>query len=245
MIYIGGGDYHEKDSTRIKPFLIDKYLVAVAEFEAFVSATGYVTEAEQFGDGGVFDPGMQSWFLKPGASYKYPMGKDYPVALSNHPVTQVSWNDAAAYCKWKGKRLPTRAEWELAAQEGLPHNTQYAWGNDLIIDGQYRANTWQGSFPFLNTKDDGYEFTSPVDAFPPNPSGLHDMGGNVWQWCDDTIQATAHEKIVDPSDRKVMKGGSYLCDPLVCHGYTISGMSSSTPETAMAHIGFRCASDLK
>jgi sulfatase modifying factor 1 len=161
-----------------------------------------------------------------------------------HPVTQVSWNDAIAYATWNGKRLPTKAEWEFAASNRHEGDNTYSWGNDLILNGKFKANTWQGSFPFENTKDDGYVYTSPVGVFGENKIGLTDMGGNVWQWCSDEIDPSPHEKIFDPSPRKILKGGSYLCDPLVCHGYKIFGESNSTAETSMGHIGFRCVKDI-
>ncbi|MBL7859354.1 MAG: formylglycine-generating enzyme family protein [Cyclobacteriaceae bacterium] len=227
--------------VNIKPFLLDKNLVTVAEFEAFVYATHYVTEAENFGNAGVFDDVIHQWSLIDGADFRYPFGRNKPKAEGNHPVTQVSWNDAIAYVQWKGKRLPTQWEWELAAKNGENSDQQYTWGENLIVGGQYKANTWQGSFPYYNTKEDGYAYTSPVGAFGKNKLGLTDMGGNVWQWCEDSIEPTPREAEIDPSTRKVTRGGSFLCDPMVCHGFQVKGRASSTPESSMVHIGFRCA----
>lgn len=247
MIYVEGGKLvitGEKEVT-VKPFLLDKNLVTVREFDEFIHATGYVTEADKFGDAGVFDPELQAFILVKGANYKFPFGKDTAEAEPDHPVTQVSWNDALAYAQWRGKRLPTQLEWEFAAGNRENGISEYAWGNSLVENGKFKANTWQGSFPFHNTADDGYAFTSPVGVFGENKIGLTDMGGNVWQWCSDYVEPTAQEKIVEPSPRRVLKGGSYLCDPTVCHGYKITGASSSTPESSMAHIGFRCARDVK
>lgn len=152
-------------AVRINPFLLDKNLVTVADFDAFVNATHYVTEAEKFGNAGVFDAQTHDWALVDGADFHYPFGKNKPRAEGNHPVTQVSWNDALAYAKWKGKRLPTQWEWEHAAKNGENSKQQYTWGEDLVVGGKYKANTWQGSFPSLNTKEDGYAYTSPVGAF--------------------------------------------------------------------------------
>jgi formylglycine-generating enzyme len=251
MIYIDGGklvadDPQTKQSKHftVKSFLIDKNLVTVADFDAFVKATGFKTEAEQFGNAGVFDKKINGWQLIDGANYHYPLGKDNKPARADHPVTQVSWNDAQAYAKWKGKRLPTQWEWEFAARDSKNENKIYAWGDNLIEKGKFKANTWQGSFPFYNTAEDGYEYTSPVGAFGENKNGLTDMGGNVWQWCSDSIAPTQQEATLDPATRRVLRGGSYLCDPQVCHGYTLTGRSSCTPETALAHIGFRCVKDI-
>jgi formylglycine-generating enzyme len=227
---------------QVNSFLIDKDLVTVGEFEKFVEATGYITEAEKFGDAGVFEDG--AWTMVSGATFRYPFGPEKPPARPDHPVTQVSWNDARAYAVWKGKRLPTQWEWELAAKNGNNTDEIYSWGATLVIDGKYKANTWQGSFPNTNTKDDGYEFTSPVGVFGRNRIGLSDMGGNVWQWCADEHVPTESEAEIDVDSRKILRGGSYLCDPMVCHGYQVTGRSSSTPESSMSHIGFRCAKDI-
>jgi sulfatase modifying factor 1 len=230
--------------VKIKPFLLDKNLVTVADFDAFVKGTHYITEAEKFGNAGVFDDKTQQWVLVDGANFHYPFGRNKPKAESNHPVTQVSWNDALAYAKWKGKRLPTQWEWEHAAKNGENSRQQYTWGEDLVVAGKYKANTWQGSFPYHNTVEDGYAYTSPVGAFGKNKLGLTDMGGNVWQWCQDSIEPTAQEALSDSATRRVMRGGSFLCDPMVCHGFQVTGRSSSTPESSLVHTGFRCAKNI-
>ena len=242
-VFVEGGAYGSGKS--IESFVMDKNLVTVEDFTTFVQATGYVTDAERYGNAGVFNQALGSFEAVEGAYFKYPFGKSQPKAELNHPVTQVSWNDAVAFAKWKGKRLPTKAEWEYAASNRYESSTQYSWGNDLVENGKFKANTWQGSFPFANTKDDGYAFTSPVGVFGENKIGLSDMGGNVWQWCSDSIEAPAYERIIDPSLRRILKGGSFLCDPMVCHGYQVQGESNSTPETSMAHIGFRCVRELQ
>lgn len=230
--------------VKVNAFLLDKNLVTVGDYEEFVKKTKYRTEAEQYGNAGVFDSQTHQWVLVDGADFRYPFGRTKPKAAPNHPVTQVSWNDANAYAKWKGKRLPTQWEWEHAAKNGENTEQQYTWGQDLVVKGVYKANTWQGSFPYTNTIEDGYEFTSPVGVFGANKLGLTDMGGNVWQWCQDSIQPTEREAAMDPATRRVTRGGSFLCDPMVCHGFRILGRSSSTPESSMVHIGFRCAKDI-
>ena len=251
MAFVNGGMLttidpltEETMEVKLKPFLLDRDLVTVADFEAFVKATHYVTEAEKFGNSGVFDDQTHSWTLVDSADFHYPFGRNKPRAAADHPVTQVSWNDAVAYAQWRGKRLPTQWEWEQAAKSGENSDQQYTWGDDLVVDGVYKANTWQGSFPHFNTGEDGYAYTSPAGAFGRNKLGLSDMGGNVWQWCQDSIEPNGTEVEIDPSTRRVTRGGSFLCDPMVCHGFRIVGRSSSTPESAMMHIGFRCAKDV-
>jgi len=230
--------------VKLKAFLLDKNLVTVSDFEAFVKVTHYITEAEKFGNAGVFDDQTHHWDLVDGADFRFPFGRNKPKAESNHPVTQVSWNDAIAYAKWKGKRLPTQWEWEHAAKNGENTSQQYTWGEDLVVAGKYKANTWQGSFPSYNTMEDGYAYTSPVGVFGKNKLGLTDMGGNVWQWTQDSIEPQGGDAELDPATRRVTRGGSFLCDPMVCHGFKVTGRSSSTPESSMVHIGFRCAKDI-
>jgi sulfatase modifying factor 1 len=251
MVTIPGGTLNTIDpvtkSTKVVPirsFQIDKNLVTVADFDAFVKTTGFKTEAEKFGNAAVFDDAARQWILVDGADYHYPQGKNKPRAEANHPATQISWNDAVAYAKWKGKRLPTQWEWEHAAKNGSQSSEQYTWGTDLVVNGKYKANTWQGSFPSYNSVEDGYAYTSPVGVFGENKLGLTDMGGNVWQWCQDDIEPTSEEKASDPSMRKVLRGGSFLCDPLVCHGFQVTGRSSSTAESSLMHAGFRCVKDI-
>jgi sulfatase modifying factor 1 len=251
MVVVPGGVLHTIDpetksakEVSIHNFLLDKNLVTVGDFDAFVKATGFQTEAEKFGNAAVFDDATRQWILVDGADYHFPQGKNKPKAESSHPATQISWNDATAYAKWKGKRLPTQWEWEHAAKNGSQGTEQYTWGTGLVVNGKYKANTWQGSFPSYNSVEDGYAHTSPVGVFGENKLGLTDMGGNVWQWCQDDIAPTDQEKESDPSMRKVLRGGSFLCDPLVCHGFQVTGRSSSTAESSLMHAGFRCAKDM-
>lgn len=214
-------------------FQMDVSPVTVAGFREFVRATTYVTEAEKFGDGGVFDFTTGEWRLIKGAYWEYPFGPGTEKAADDHPVTQVSWNDAQAYCKWAGKRLPTSEEFLLAEKNGREkYSPMYTWGDDFLENGTYKANFWQGTFPVNNTGEDGFLTTSPVGYFGKNALGLTDMGGNVWQWCNDDSQGRPGEKN--------QRGGSFLCDPMVCHGFRVGGVASSTPETSLVHLGFRC-----
>ena len=251
MALIKGGILRTTDTQtnkdkviELESFYLDKDLVTVSEFEAFTRATGYVTEAERFGNAGVFDLVAAEWKMINGANYLFPLGPEKEKARPDHPVTQVSWNDAIAYAKWKGKRLPNQWEWEWAARNGSAEDEKYSWGNKIKENGKYKANVWQGSFPFLNTAEDGFTYTSPVGAFGRNQLDLSDMGGNVWQWCVDVEEPSAQDVKIDTTTRRVTRGGSFLCDSEVCHGFKVTGRSSSTPESSMIHIGFRCARDL-
>jgi formylglycine-generating enzyme required for sulfatase activity len=201
----------------------------------------------------------QWWKWTPGANWRHPEGPGSDLAgRDDHPVVQVSWDDAVAYAKWVGKRLPTEAEWEFAARGGLD-NKPYVWGDDPPTDTSIRANIWQGDFPYKNTSLDGYVRTSPVRAFPANGYGLYDMSGNVWQWCSDWYQIDLYreragkgvianprgpEKSFDPrqpySPLRVQKGGSFLCCDSYCTRYRPSARHGCTPDTGMSHIGFRC-----
>ncbi|MDX2247557.1 MAG: formylglycine-generating enzyme family protein [Bacteroidia bacterium] len=234
-------------ATPIRGFFMDITPVTVGQYRQFVKATGYVTQAEKFGDAAVFDMENQTWFLKKTAYWEYPQGKDQEKAPDNHPVTQVSYNDALAYCDWAGKRLPTEAEWEHAARNGSNSRAQYSWGEDIEEKGRYKANFWQGVFPAYNTVADGFPFTSPVGSFPATPLGLLDLSGNVWEWCQTwytSYDPNDPSKVVTAEPERVMRGGSFMCDPNYCHGYRVSGRSGSTPETGLFHVGFRCVKDI-
>jgi formylglycine-generating enzyme len=220
-------------SKDLKSFWIDKNLVSVADFRKFVLATQFKTQADKFGDAGFFDVNTGEWSLKKGANWEYPLGKDFPKATDNLPVTQVSWNDAQAYCKWANKRLLTKAEYEFAAKNADETNQTYSWGENDYENGKYKGNFWQGSFPQINTVKDGFLYTSPIGYFGKTEIGLTDMGGNVWQWVQDWSEEKPNEKL--------QCGGSFLCDKAVCHGYKIGNTASSTPETSLMHVGFRCA----
>jgi formylglycine-generating enzyme len=238
--------------VQLPDFLLDRTPVTVAAFAAFVQQTGYVTTAEQFGDAAVMQFGTGRWFLQPGAHWRYPLGPDGEEAPADHPVTQVSWDDAQAYCSAQDKRLPSEVEWEFAARSGHQGEVTYAFGDKLLKEGDFiasvwQANTWNGTFPILNTLDDGFATTSPVGHFGLSPAGLSDMAGNVWEWTADWHGSYAGRTGADDAplqgSSKVQRGGSFLCEAGVCHGYRVSSRSHSTPDSSLMHVGFRCARD--
>lgn len=211
------------------------------------------------------------WEWTTGANWRHPEGPGSDLkGREDHPVVHIAWEDAQAYAKWAGKRLPTEAEWEYAARGGL-EGKRYAWGDEEQSDGRWMANRWNGKFPYENTKEDGFAGTSPVGSFPANGYGLSDMGGNVWNWCSDIYHGSAHaEKAGDggvccdpqgpavaaearplrgdpsPPDvpgalRRVIKGGSFLCSPDYCESYRPAARRGTSPDTGSSHVGFRCA----
>lgn len=231
--------------VQVKSFKMDKTPVTVAQFRRFVETTGYKTEADGFGDSGVFDFNTSSWTLVPGANWQYPFGKNAPKAADEHPVTQVSWNDANAYAAWAGRRLPTEAEWEYAARCNGKSNLRYSWGAELVVDGKYKANVWQGTDMNARQGDDGFEYTSPVGYYGETACGLTDMGGNVWNWCADVYLPYPGNTMPfqNNPNARVIRGGSFFFDQNGEISYSTTGRSSNTMETSLFNTGFRCASD--
>ena len=239
------GPVHE---VAVDGFWIDQYEVTVKAFAAFVAATGYRTEAERFGWSGVFDLARGAWTRADGADWRHPEGPG-SWAAPEEPVAQVSWNDAVAFARWAGKRLPTEAEWEYAARGGLAGRA-YAWGDELRPAGRVMANWWQGVFPERDTGEDGYRGRAPVGRFPPNGYGLYDVVGNVWEWCADWYDAAYYRE--SPARRpsgpragreRVMRGGSWMCSENFCSNYRVASRSHATPDSGLDNLGFRCARD--
>ncbi len=256
--------------VHVGEFHIDATAVTNDQFGAFVAATGYRTETDRFGWSFVFDglidrrdrsavmdgtvPGAPWWTAVRGADWSHPYGPRSDLqGLGDHPVVHVSWNDAAAYAAWAGKRLPTEAEWERACRGGREGST-FPWGDELQPGGEHRMNVWQGEFPRRNTGDDGYLATAPADAFAPNGFGLYNTTGNVWEWVADFFSAHWHTRETDRTRRdpqgppagptRVLRGGSYLCHVSYCNRYRTAGRTQNTPDTSTGHMGFRCAADV-
>jgi len=258
MVFIKGGKFNFGSNTgleREKPerevviqsFLIDKNLVTVEDFRNFVDESNYITEAEIFGNAIVYDDSVGTWQLVDGANWQYPLGKLKTIALDNHPVTQVSWNDALAYCKFCDKTLPSEVEWEYAASErGQKKNQLFYWGNDLIVNNQYMCNTWASGYPNAIGFQDGFKYTSPIAYYPANSLGIYDMAGNVWEWCYNWHLPYEGNSQVFPDELqgKAQRGGSFLCNPNYCHGFRLSARSATSPESSLFHVGFRCVKNI-
>jgi len=269
-------------------FFMDKTDVTNAEFEKFVKATGYVTIAERkpraedypgappenlVAGSVVFAPPdhpvplndyFQWWTYIAGANWRHPEGpKSDITGKSNYPVVHVAYEDALAYAKWAGKRLPTEAEWEFAARGGLS-GKPYVWGDQFRPRGKWMANTFEGHFPNKNTNDDGFTSTSPVTQFPTNGYGLYDMAGNVWQWTSDWYRPDYYQKLqasglarnpqgpdsaYDPSEpghqKKAQRGGSFLCTDQYCSRYMVGTRGKGDVDTGTNHLGFRCVMTLQ
>jgi len=229
----------------LKSFYFDKTPVTVGQFRKFIEATGFKTDAERFGDSGVFSYSDQVWALVQGAFWQYPLGKDQPEASENNPVTQVSWNDAIAFAQWAGKRLPTEAEWEYAARCGGKNNFRFSWGDLLIVNGKFMANVWQGNEVSSPQGADGFINTSPVGFYGQTSCGLSDMGGNVWNWCSDVYAPyPGNNDAFQPNNQlRVIRGGSFLYDQNGEYSFSTTGRAFNTFETSLFNTGFRCAKD--
>ena len=275
------GQADEKPVHRVTldGFWIDKTEVTNEQFERFAKATGYVTTAEKKPDPKDF-PGVPEdklaagsicfrppahevplddwsawWAYVPGANWRHPDGPESDIKdREKYPAVHVSWDDASAYAKWAGKRLPTEAEWEYAARGGL-NQQPYVWGKEFAPGGHHLANTWQGIFPLKNNAGDGFAGLAPVAKFPPNRYGLFDMAGNVWEWCADwyrpdyyrqsaTKNPPGPDDSLDPNEpgvaKRVTRGGSFLCSDSYCKGYRPAARMKTSPDTGLQHTGFRC-----
>ncbi len=270
--------------VEVSSFYMDEHEVTNAQFEVFVRATGYVTVAEKELDPNEFpgvDPVMlvpgsavftaseniqgmdnylQWWRYVPGANWRYPEGPGSSIQRkANYPVTQIAYQDAEAYARWAGKRLPTEAEWEYAAKAGKHTNETYYWGREKKEEGKWLANIYQGDFPKKNTKEDGFETTAPVKSFPANAYGLYDMEGNVWEWCSDLYRpdyyANSSKKNPkgpldshDPQEpglvKRVQRGGSFLCNDQYCERYKAGSRGKGEINSPTNNVGFRCVKDI-
>ncbi len=249
--------------AELASFGIDPYAVANREFAEFVAASGWQTDAERFEWSFVFGgllpdefpptrgvEGAPWWRQVMGADWRHPEGPQSDIAdRADHPVVHVSWHDAAAYCAWSGTRLPSEAEWEVAARGGLD-GQPFPWGDQLEPGGAHRMNVFQGEFPGGNSGADGYLGTAPVDAFEPNGYGLYNMTGNVWEWCADwlDVEYYASAPMSAPSGpptgaARVQRGGSYLCHASYCRRYRVSARFGSGPDSSTGNAGFRVAAD--
>jgi formylglycine-generating enzyme len=265
----------------VDDFWIDEHPVTAADFRRFVRDTGYTTVAERPLDPADYpdaepellvpgslvfrkssgpvslDDFRNWWEYVPGAFWKKPGGPGTTInGRDRHPVVQVTYEDAEAYAAWAGKSLPTEAEWEYAARGGFD-GARFAWGDDEVPNGTRMANTWQGDFPWHNSKEDGFEGTSPVKSFAPNGHGLYDMCGNVWEWTTDFFTMRHSDEVERPCcvprnprvtspqleeaiPRRVIKGGSHLCAPSYCLRYRPAARQGEAVDTSTGHIGFRC-----
>ncbi len=268
--------------VRVNGFWMDEHEVTNAEFARFIKATGYKTIAERPLDpadypnvpkenliigSAVFAPPKEKvslddplkwWRYVEGANWYQPLGPGSSISgKPDEPVVQVCYEDAVAYAKWAGKRLPTEAEWEYAARAGKEDQIYY-WGNELTPGGKWMANIFEGTFPNKNSKLDGFEFLAPVKSFPPNAYGLFDMEGNVWEWCydlyrPDYYQHSPADNPQGPSDsydpdepnaiKHVQRGGSFLCSDQYCIRYKAGSRGKGEVKSASNNLGFRCVKD--
>ena len=247
---------------KIRPFRISTTTVTNAVFTQFVEETGYVTEAERFGWSFVFHSdvppeigatqgvaGIEWWRKVDGATWRARHGPGTEdAALCDHPVVQVSWNDAQAFASWCGGRLPNEAEWEHAARAGLG-DVPFPWGDAEPDDhGYLPCNIWQGTFPTLNSGADGYAHTAPAKSFQPNGYGLYHMAGNIWEWTSDafrvkSLKKSVVQKMEGMRGYRLLKGGSFLCHRSYCFRYRIAARTGNSPDSTTPHQGFRIVWD--
>lgn len=284
--YLGMEDARPVHRVQVQGFWMDVAEVTNEQFAAFVKATGYKTVAEHkptqeefpgapeenLVAGSVIfappdhvvrlDDHHQWWRYVPGADWRHPTGPGSNIdGREKYPVVHVAWEDAVAYGKWAGKRLPTEAEWEFAARGGKAGQL-YAWGNQFKPDGQWMANVFQGTFPIKDDGTDGFAGIAPVRQFAPNAYGLYDMGGNIWEWCEDwyrhdyystlaskgmAINPGGPDQPFDPDEpaekKKVQRGGSFLCTDQYCTRYMVGTRGKGEWRSASGHVGFRCVKD--
>ena len=272
-------------TVRVDAFWMDITEVTNCEFRKFVDATHYLTVAERplkpdefpgvpkeklVPGSVVFTPPktpvpledfQQWWSYVPGANWRHPEGPNSNLdGRDAYPVVQIAFEDAEAFARWAGKRLPTEAEWEFAARGGLKDAT-YTWGNELRPGGRWMANIFEGHFPDRDTGADGYAGIAPVARFPANGFGLRDMAGNVWEWCSDWYRPDYYQVLADtkggvavnpkgPADsvdplepgvaKRVHRGGSFLCTDEYCTRYMVGTRDKGEPSTGSNHLGFRC-----
>jgi formylglycine-generating enzyme required for sulfatase activity len=284
--WMGGNDPTTLDAgpahlVTLDPFWMDRTEVTNDQFAAFVRATGYVTVAERKPDpkdypgvepsklvpgSPVFSPpdqavpldnALQWWNYVPGADWRHPEGPGSSIeGKGNFPVIHVCFDDATAYARWAGKRLPTEAEWEFAARGGLDRR-KYVWGDERQPGGTSRMNHWQGRFPVENSAADGFARLAPVGSYEPNGYGLVDMAGNVWEWCSDwyrpgyevdgpgpvknpTGPSSSHDPDEPGAAKRVQRGGSFLCSDLYCTRYLPGSRGKGAVDSGASHVGFRC-----
>ncbi|MDG0817669.1 formylglycine-generating enzyme family protein [Bdellovibrio svalbardensis] len=281
-------DARPQVKVQLDSFWMDKYVVTNKDFSSFVAATGYITLAERPLSADdypevnpedlqpasivftppnhpvVLDNNMAWWKVVRGADWKHPTGPESSISgKENAPVVHIAYEDAEAYARWKGKRLPTEAEWEYAARGGLDRKT-YVWGNEIHPNGKFMANTWQGEFPVRNSGEDGFTGIAPVGSFPANGYGLYDMSGNVWQWVSDwyrpdyfkTLSAQGLAKnpqgptdSFDPQEpgikKRVHKGGSFLCTDQYCARFRPGSRGKGDILSGTNHLGFRLVQSAK
>ncbi len=273
--------------VKVNAFWMDATEVTNEAFSRFAKATGYITVAERKPTAAefpgappealvagsiVFTPTSRAvpldnftawWRYLPGANWRHPEGPSSDLkGREKYPVVHIAYEDAQAYAKWAGKRLPTEAEWEFAARGGK-EGERFPWGNELKVKGKWMANIYHGQFPVKDTALDGFKGVAPVSKFSPNPYGLYDMSGNVWEWCSDwyrpdyyteltkkgnlTINPQGPTSSFDPSEpgvpKRIHRGGSYLCSDQYCTRYLLGSRGKGEPSSGTNHLGFRCVKD--